>query len=112
VSREFIDNEKADIDALRKWARYEVGKQIRADHGYHPVGKAFNDYVRDMPVDILLNAEALKVLHDRTEPVRDFYTRFGPAGGQLLRDWQAGEIPDPRMLPASEIKQLSEQGRS
>lgn len=106
VSREYIANENADIEALRKWARYEVGKGIRADHGYQPVGRAFNAYVTDMPVDILLNAEALKVLHDRVEPVRDFCTRFGAAGCQLLRDWQAGKIPDPRNLPVSEIRRL------
>ncbi len=106
VSREYIANDDADIEGLRKWAKYQVGKQIRTDHGYHPVGKAFNAYVSDMPVDILLNAEAFQVLHDRTEPVRDFHTRFGEAGGQLLRDWQAGKIPDPRTLPASSIREM------
>ncbi|MBO6511875.1 MAG: hypothetical protein JJ979_25900 [Roseibium sp.] len=106
VSRKYIADETADIEGLRKWARYEVAKGIRRDHGYHPVGKAFNDYVRDMPVSILLNEDALKALHDRTEPVRDFVTRFGEPGLKMLEDWKSGRIPDPRTLPASKIRDL------
>lgn len=106
VSREYIANEGSDIEGLMKHARYQVGKKIREDWGYHPVGKAFNDYCRDMPASLLLNAEALQVLHNRVEPMRDFVSRFGESGLTLLEDYQAGKIPDPRKLPVSKIKAM------